>query len=203
MHQTCLSYSKNILWKWRDGLCRESLENTDCCFKVFCCCLVTKSCLRSFVIPWTIARQHPLYMGLSGREYWSGLSFPSLGQVPDPGVEPPSSALASRFFTTEPPGKPLQPFSVPTISWYFYHDKLFMVPCIKIHKMKLYESYMSKADRVCGGGKDWEPEVSRCKLLHINWINNKSLLYSTGNYVQYFVISYKRKESEKKIYMYV
>ena len=130
MHQTCLSYSKNILWKWRDGLCRESLENTDCCFKVFCCCLVTKSCLRSFVIPWTIARQHPLYMGLSGREYWSGLSFPSLGQVPDPGVEPPSSALASRFFTTEPPGKPLQPFSVPTISWYFYHDKLFMVPCI-------------------------------------------------------------------------
>ena len=116
MHQTCLPYSKNILWKWRDGLCRESLENINCCFKVFfCCCLVTKSYLHSFVIPWTVACQDPLSMGLSEREYWSGLSFPSLGYFPDPGVEPPPSALAGRFFITEPPGKPLQPFLAPTI----------------------------------------------------------------------------------------
>ena len=36
-----------------------------------------------------------------------------------------------------------------------------------------------------GGGMDWEFGVSRCKLLHIEWINNKVLLYSTGNYIQY------------------
>ena len=43
------------------------------------------------------------------QEYWSGLPFPSPGDLPDPGMEPESpasSALAGRFFTTEPPGKP-------------------------------------------------------------------------------------------------
>ena len=41
-------------------------------------------------------------------EYWSGLLFPSPGDLPDLGIEPASPALAGRFFTSEPPGKPLQ-----------------------------------------------------------------------------------------------
>ena len=41
---------------------------------------------------------------------------------------------------------------------------------------------------------DWEFGVSRCKLLHIEWINNKVLLYSTGNYIQYPVINHNGKE---------
>ena len=45
-------------------------------------------------------------MGFSRQEYWSGLPFPSLGDLPDPGIEPVSPALAGGFFTTEPPGKP-------------------------------------------------------------------------------------------------
>ena len=40
------------------------------------------------------------------QEYWSGLPFSSPGSLPDPGIEPVSPALANRFFTTEPPGKP-------------------------------------------------------------------------------------------------
>jgi len=40
------------------------------------------------------------------QEHWSGLPFPSPGDLPDPGIEPASPALAGRFFTTEPPGKP-------------------------------------------------------------------------------------------------
>ena len=44
--------------------------------------------------------------GFSRQEYWSGLPFPSPGDLPDPGIKPRSSALAGRFFTTEPPGKP-------------------------------------------------------------------------------------------------
>ena len=56
--------------------------------------------------PGTIAPQAPLSMGFSKQEYWSGLSFPSLGHLPDPGIEPVSPAWAGRFFTTEPPGKP-------------------------------------------------------------------------------------------------
>ena len=49
-----------------------------------------------------------------------------------------------------------------------------------------------------GGGMEREFGVSRCKLLHIGWINNKVLLYSTGNYIQYPVISYNGKEYEKE-----
>ena len=68
----------------------------------------------------TVALQALLSMGLSRQEYWSGyhfllqgiiliqglLPFPPLRNLPDPGIEPMSLALAGRFFTTEPPGKP-------------------------------------------------------------------------------------------------
>ena len=39
-----------------------------------------------------------------------------------------------------------------------------------------------------GSGMDWEFEVSRCKLLHLKWVNNEILLYSTGNYIQSLVM---------------
>ena len=45
-------------------------------------------------------------MGVFRQEYWSVLPFPSPGNLPHPGIEPASSILAGRFFTTEPPGKP-------------------------------------------------------------------------------------------------
>ena len=76
---------------------------------------VTNECVLSrsvelFAIPWTIACQAPLSMGFSRKEYWSGLPFPSLGDLPDPGIKPmshTSPALADGFFTTVQPGKPL------------------------------------------------------------------------------------------------
>ena len=49
-----------------------------------------------------------------------------------------------------------------------------------------------------GGGKDWEFEVSRCKLLYIEWIKNEVLLYRKGNYTQYLVITYNGREHKKK-----
>ena len=58
--------------------------------------------------------------------------------------------------------------------------------------------------RVAGGsgrGMDWESWVSRCKLLYIESINNKVLLYSTWNYIQYPVINHNRKEYEKYLYI--
>ena len=60
----------------------------------------------SFATPWTVARQAPLSMEFSLQEYWSELSFPSPGHLPDPGIEHESPVLADRFFTTEQPGKP-------------------------------------------------------------------------------------------------
>ena len=50
--------------------------------------------------------QVPLFMGFPSQEYWSGLPFPPPRDLPDPGFKPTSSALAGRFFTAEPPGKP-------------------------------------------------------------------------------------------------
>ena len=50
----------------------------------------------------------------------------------------------------------------------------------------------------CGRGKDWEFGVSRYKLLYREWINNKVLLYSTGNYIQCPVINHNRGEYEKE-----
>ena len=60
----------------------------------------------SVVTPWIVARQAPLSMGFPRQEYWSGLPFPSPGNLPNPGIKPIFSALAGGFFTTEPPGKP-------------------------------------------------------------------------------------------------
>ena len=62
----------------------------------------------SFVTPWTIAPQALLSMGFFRQEYWSGLAFPSPGDLPDPRIKPTSPAFFGRrnfFFTTEPPGK--------------------------------------------------------------------------------------------------
>ena len=48
---------------------------------------IAQSC-RLFVIPWTVVYQASLSMGFSRQEYWSGLPFPSPGDLPDPGIEP-------------------------------------------------------------------------------------------------------------------
>ena len=68
------------------------------------------SCVQIFATPWTIVCQVLQSMGFSRQEYWRGLPFPTPGDLPDPGMEPMSFAplaLASRFLTTVPPGKPL------------------------------------------------------------------------------------------------
>ena len=64
----------------------------------------------TLAIPRTIARQAPLSMGFSQKEYWSGLPFPLPGDLPNLGIKPVSPTtpvLSGGFFTTEPPGKPI------------------------------------------------------------------------------------------------
>ena len=61
---------------------------------------------NSFATPWTVARQALLFMDFPRQEYWSGLSFCSPENLPDPGIKPKSPALAGRFITTKPPGRP-------------------------------------------------------------------------------------------------
>ena len=57
--------------------------------------------------PWTVAHQAPLSVGFSRQEHGSGFAFPSPGNLPDPGIEPMSPALAGGFFTAELPGNPI------------------------------------------------------------------------------------------------
>ena len=62
-----------------------------------------------FVTPWTVALQAPVTLGFSRQEYWNRLPFPTSRDLPDPGIRPASvesPALAGRFFTPAPPGKP-------------------------------------------------------------------------------------------------
>ena len=63
--------------------------------------------------PTTAAGQAPLAMGFSRQEYWSGLPFPSLGNLPNPGIEPASPALAGGFFTTSTIWEALSRVSLP------------------------------------------------------------------------------------------
>ena len=64
------------------------------------------SCVQLFATPWTVAHQAPPSMEFSRQEYWSGLPFPPLGDLPNPGIEPGSPALLEDSLVTEPPEKP-------------------------------------------------------------------------------------------------
>ena len=59
-----------------------------------------QSCL-TLVTPWTVAHQAPLSMKFFRQEYWSGLPFPSPGDLPDPGIEPESPTLQADSLLTE------------------------------------------------------------------------------------------------------
>ena len=76
--------------------------------------------VQLFATPWTLAHQAPVSIGFSQQEYWSGFPFPPPGDLPHPGTEPMSPALAGRLFTTEPPGIIL--FQVRCWNWHLCND---------------------------------------------------------------------------------
>ena len=61
--------------------------------------------VQLFATPWTVPHQAPPSMGFSRQEYWSGLPFPSPGDLPNPGTEPGSPALQADILSSEPPKK--------------------------------------------------------------------------------------------------
>ena len=69
-----------------------------------CACMLSHfSHVQLFATPWTVAHQAPLSIGFSKQEYWSGLTFPSPGDLPNQGIQPMSLIsleLAGGFFTT-------------------------------------------------------------------------------------------------------
>ena len=73
----------------------ETLLPVNCWKKASCVCAMLNhfSCVQLFATLWTVAHQAPLFMGFSRQEYWSGLPFPPLGYLPNPGIEPMSPEL--------------------------------------------------------------------------------------------------------------
>ena len=69
-------------------------------------CVSPSGVVQLFATPWSVAHQAPLSIGFSRQEYWSGLSFPSLGYLPKPGIEPRSSTLQAVSLLSKLPGKP-------------------------------------------------------------------------------------------------
>jgi len=78
------------------GIGKAGLHNV-----MYCECVLSH--VQFFATPWSVARQAPLSMEFPRQGYWSGMSCPPPGDLPDPGIEPASvasPALASGFFTT-------------------------------------------------------------------------------------------------------
>ena len=71
-----------------------------------CVCVLLPSCVRLFLTPWTVICQGPLSTGFCRQEYWSGLSFPSPGDLPYPEFEPRSLEFQTDALSSELLGKP-------------------------------------------------------------------------------------------------
>ena len=109
----------------------------------------TLSHVRLFVTPWTVAHQAPPSMGFSRQEYWSGLPFPSLGDLSDPGIEPTSPTLVGGFFTTAPPGKTQWLRRTALVSWKWRQD-LPNCHASLIQSLKRWDDFYRKQSK-------WEP----------------------------------------------
>ena len=101
--------------------------NSSRVYVLLCAVLIAKLCLTATA--WTVACQAPLSMEFSRQEYWSGLPFPLPEDLPDPGIEPVSPALAEGFFTTEVPGKPSRVYIALQTQPQVYWKDLQNVPC--------------------------------------------------------------------------
>ena len=108
---------------------REKWPSTICelCIHIqYVIVLVTQS-VQPFATPWTVAHHAPLCLGSSRREYWSGLPFPSPGDLPNPGIKPRSPALQADSLPSELQG-----------SYTYIHQALSV--CIFLYKP--YKSYL-------------------------------------------------------------
>ena len=80
--------------------------------------------VRLFATQWSVAYQAPQSMGFSRQEYWSGVPFPSPGDLPDPGIEPGAPALQIDTLPSEPSGKPKNT----GVGSYFLLQRIFLAP---------------------------------------------------------------------------
>ena len=115
-----------------------------CCFitsyqgSVHACSVVSRVS-NSFATPWTVACQVLLSMGFCRQENWDGLPFLSPEDLPDPGIEPTSPALADRFFTTETSRK--LHIKGLCVCYSLRHVRLFAIPWTVAYQASLYVGF--------------------------------------------------------------
>ena len=102
------AFSKPSLNTWKFSvhtMLKASLKDFEHYFASMWSEVKSLSRVRLFATPWNVAYQAPPSMGFSRHECWSGLPFPSPGDLPDPEIEPRSLALQADALLSEPPGK--------------------------------------------------------------------------------------------------
>ena len=134
------------------------------------------SCVRLFAAPWTVAYQAPLSMGFSRQEYWSGLPFPSPGDLPHPGIKPRSPASQADALPSEPPGSP---------SWLRSHNFVTQESAVSSlvrqnNKAILFYFPPTSVSKIWCGIKCIETELSawtsqKMSLLFSHWVMSDSL----------------------------
>ena len=99
---------------------------------MYMCMCQSFSHIQLFAVPRTVNCQAPLSIEISRQEYWSGLPFPSPGDLPNPGIEPGSPTLQADTIPSEPPGKPrtLPVIIIQLLS----HVQLFVTPWTVAHQ---------------------------------------------------------------------
>ena len=136
---------------------------------------------------WTVAHQAPLSMGFSRREYWCGSPFPSPGNLPNPGIKLASPALAGRFSTTEPPGKPIEK--------QYRRSYLQSRDADTDVESKSTDTEAGEVD-----GMNWEIGTDtyiRFTTMH-KTVSNERLLYTTGSSPQCPVMTEMGRRSKKE-----
>ena len=85
--------------------------------------------VQLFATPWTVAYQASPSVGFSRQEYWSGLLFPSPGDLPNPGIKPRLPALQADALPSEPPGNPLKAVNkkINTVSSYGWSNSAHVI----------------------------------------------------------------------------
>ena len=161
------------IYKWISLLCSRNKHNI---VNQLCVC---QSLIRVwlFAIPWTVACKAPLFMRFSRQEYWSGKVFPSSGDLPDPGIEPGSSAMQADAFTIS---APLVQFSSVTQSCLTLCDpmdcSLQGSSVLEIVQAGILEWVSVSSSRVSPWSRAWTCVFCIGKQIRYHWVTWEAIL---------------------------
>ena len=146
----------------KGGMYREERKETVLTICTLACSL---SCVWLFATSWTVAHQAPLSMGFSKQEYWSGVPFPPLEDLPNPGIEPVSPAWQADFLPLSHLGNPggipiyLNPVCLSS-------GVMCNLPCRRV----IHACSLSSDKAVCASGRQMWAEVTSAIPLDVRYM---------------------------------